>query len=81
MKKYLFLLAISLTFSIGQAQEISDALLYSQDNLTGNSQIQSNGWSFWCSSVIYRLLMLTLQVLPFFESIRVSQVVLHLKQF
>ena len=46
MKKYLFLLAISFTFSIGQAQEISDALLYSQDNLTGTARFRAMGGAF-----------------------------------
>ncbi|MDD5151595.1 MAG: transporter [Flavobacterium sp.] len=46
MKKYIFLLFVSFTFSVGQSQEITDALRYSQDNLTGTARFRAMGGAF-----------------------------------
>ena len=46
MKKQLFLLFVSFTFSLAQAQEISDALRYSQDNLNGTARFSAMSGAF-----------------------------------
>ena len=46
MKKQLFLLFIGFTFSLTQAQEITDALRYSQDNLNGTSRFSAMSGAF-----------------------------------
>ena len=46
MKKQLFLLFVGCTFSLTQAQEITDALRYSQDNLNGTSRFSAMSGAF-----------------------------------
>ena len=46
MKKYIFLLALGLTATMAQSQELSDALLYSQDNLNGTARFRAMGGAF-----------------------------------
>ena len=46
MKKQLFLLFVGFTFSLAQAQEISDALRYSQDNLNGTARFSAMSGAF-----------------------------------
>src|SRR4051812_47053370 len=46
MKKYIFLLLASFTFSISQSQEITDALRYAQDNLNGTARFRAMGGAF-----------------------------------
>ena len=46
MKKYIFLIAITLSASIAKAQEISDALLYSQDNINGTARFRAMSGAF-----------------------------------
>jgi hypothetical protein len=46
MKKYIFLLALGLTASIAQSQEISDAMRYSQNNLNGTARFRAMGGAF-----------------------------------
>jgi hypothetical protein len=46
MKKYIFLLAIGLTASVAQSQEISDAMRYSQDNLNGTARFRAMSGAF-----------------------------------
>ncbi|MFV8442505.1 OmpP1/FadL family transporter [Flavobacterium sp. LB2P44] len=46
MKKYIFLFALILTASFAQSQEISDAMRYSQDNLTGTARFRAMGGAF-----------------------------------
>ena len=46
MKKYLFLLLTGFTFSAAQSQEITDAMRYSQDNLTGTARFRAMGGAF-----------------------------------
>ena len=46
MKKYLILLALGLTANIAQAQEIQDAMRYSQDNLNGTARFRAMGGAF-----------------------------------
>jgi len=46
MKKQLFLLFVGFTFSLIQAQEISDALRYSQDNLNGTARFSAMSGAF-----------------------------------
>ncbi|WP_338408083.1 outer membrane protein transport protein [uncultured Flavobacterium sp.] len=46
MKKYIFLLFVSFAFSIAQSQEITDALRYSQENLTGSARYRAMSGAF-----------------------------------
>jgi hypothetical protein len=46
MKKYLFVLITGFTFSVAQSQEITDALRYSQDNLTGTARYRAMSGAF-----------------------------------
>jgi len=46
MKKYIFLLFAGFTFSFTQSQEISDAIRYSQDNLSGTARFRAMGGAF-----------------------------------
>lgn len=46
MKKYLFLLFAGFTFSVAQSQEITDAIRYSQDNLSGTARFRAMGGAF-----------------------------------
>ena len=46
MKKYIFLLALGFTISEGQSQEISDAMRYAQDNLTGTARYRAMSGAF-----------------------------------
>lgn len=46
MKKYIFLLLTGFSFSIGQSQEITDALRYAQDNLNGTARFRAMGGAF-----------------------------------
>jgi hypothetical protein len=46
MKKQLFLLFLGFTFSLAQAQEITDALRYSQDNLNGTARFSAMSGAF-----------------------------------
>jgi hypothetical protein len=46
MKKHLFLLFAGLTISVAQSQEITDALRYSQDNLSGTARFRAMGGAF-----------------------------------
>jgi hypothetical protein len=46
MKKYIFLLALGLTASVAQSQEISDAMHYAQDNLNGTARFRAMGGAF-----------------------------------
>ena len=46
MKKYIFLFALGFTASIAQSQEISDALLYSQENLNGTARFRAMSGAF-----------------------------------
>lgn len=46
MKKQLFLLFIGFTFSLTQAQEITDALRYAQDNLNGTARFRAMSGAF-----------------------------------
>ncbi|MDG2433553.1 outer membrane protein transport protein [Flavobacterium sp.] len=46
MKKYIFIFLTGLSFSAMQAQEIRDALRYSQDNLNGTARYRAMGGAF-----------------------------------
>ena len=46
MKKYIWLLAIGLTVNALQAQEVSDAVRYSQDNLNGTARFRAMSGAF-----------------------------------
>ena len=46
MKKIFFLLISGLTFSASYSQEVSDALRYAQDNLTGTARFRAMGGAF-----------------------------------
>ena len=46
MKKYISLFAITLCFSAMQAQEVSDAYRYAQDNLNGTARFRAMGGAF-----------------------------------
>lgn len=46
MKKIFFLLISGLTFSTTYSQEVSDALRYAQDNLTGTARFRAMGGAF-----------------------------------
>ena len=46
MKKYIFLLALGFTATIAQSQEVSDALLYSQENLNGTARFRAMSGAF-----------------------------------
>lgn len=46
MKKILFLLITGLTVSVSHSQEISDAVRYSQDNLTGTARFRAMSGAF-----------------------------------
>ena len=46
MKKYIFLLTFSLSIYTAQSQEISYALRYAQDNLTGTARFRAMGGAF-----------------------------------
>lgn len=46
MKKYIYLLLSSLTFSVVQSQDISDAIRYAQDNLSGTARFRAMGGAF-----------------------------------
>ena len=46
MKKYIFLLALGFSISHAQSQEISDAMRYAQDNLTGTARFRAMGGAF-----------------------------------
>lgn len=46
MKKILFLLITGLTASVSHSQEVSDALRYSQDNLTGTARFRAMSGAF-----------------------------------
>ena len=46
MKKYILLFALGLTASIVQSQEVSDALLYSQENLNGTARFRAMSGAF-----------------------------------
>ena len=46
MKKYIYILFAGLSFSIAQSQDISDAMRYSQDNLSGTARFRAMGGAF-----------------------------------
>ena len=46
MKKILFLFITGLSFSVSHSQEISDAMRYAQDNLTGTARFRAMGGAF-----------------------------------
>ena len=46
MKKYIFLFLAGITFSTIQSQEITDALRYSQENLTGTARFRAMSGAF-----------------------------------
>lgn len=46
MKKHLFILLASFTFSVAQSQEITDAIRYAQDNLNGTARYRAMGGAF-----------------------------------
>ncbi|MEN2400488.1 outer membrane protein transport protein [Flavobacterium sp. MC2016-06] len=46
MKKIFFLLITGLTFSASYSQEVSDAVRYAQDNLTGTARFRAMGGAF-----------------------------------
>ena len=46
MKKYLFLLITATSFNSIQAQDVSDAMRYAQDNLTGTARFKAMGGAF-----------------------------------
>ena len=46
MKKILFLLITGLTASVSHSQEISDAVRYAQDNLTGTARFRAMNGAF-----------------------------------
>ena len=46
MKKYILVLITGITFSTIQAQEIRDAVRYSQDNLNGTARFRAMGGAF-----------------------------------
>ena len=46
MKKYIFLLFAGFTFSVAQSQEITDAIRYAQDNLSGTARFRAMGGAF-----------------------------------
>ena len=46
MKKYIFLFALGLTAGVAQSQEVSDALLYSQSNITGTARFRAMSGAF-----------------------------------
>lgn len=46
MKKHIFLLLSSLTFSVVQSQDITDAMRYAQDNLSGTARFRAMGGAF-----------------------------------
>lgn len=46
MKKCLFLLLSSLTFSVAQSQDITDAVRYAHDNLSGTARFRAMGGAF-----------------------------------
>lgn len=46
MKKILFLIFIGFSFNVAQAQEIQDAVQYSQDNLNGTARFRAMGGAF-----------------------------------
>jgi len=46
MKKIFFLFITGLTFSVSHSQEVSDAVRYAQDNLTGTARFRAMGGAF-----------------------------------
>lgn len=46
MKKILFLFITGLTFSVSHSQEVSDAVRYAQDNITGTARFRAMGGAF-----------------------------------
>lgn len=46
MKKYIYLLLSSLSFGVVQSQDITDAMRYAQDNLTGTARFRAMGGAF-----------------------------------
>lgn len=46
MKKYIFILLVSLSFSVAHSQEITDAVRYAQDNLSGTARFRAMGGAF-----------------------------------
>jgi hypothetical protein len=46
MKKYIFLILTGLSISAAQAQDITDAMRYSQDNLNGTARFRAMGGAF-----------------------------------
>lgn len=46
MKKYVFLSVLGLSFGLTQAQDISDALRYSQSNINGTARFRAMGGAF-----------------------------------
>ncbi|MCD0467451.1 OmpP1/FadL family transporter [Flavobacterium sp. ENC] len=46
MKKIVFLLIAGLSFSVSHSQEVSDAVRYAQDNLTGTARFRAMGGAF-----------------------------------
>jgi hypothetical protein len=46
MKKYIYLLLSSLSFGIVQSQDITDAMRYAQDNLTGTARFRAMSGAF-----------------------------------
>lgn len=46
MKKILFLFITGLSFSVSHSQEVSDAMRYAQDNLTGTARFRAMGGAF-----------------------------------
>lgn len=46
MKKYIYFIFAGLTFSAVQSQDISDAIRYSQDNLSGTARYRAMGGAF-----------------------------------
>ncbi len=46
MKKIFFLIISGLTFSLSHSQEVSDAVRYAQDNLTGTARFRAMSGAF-----------------------------------
>ena len=46
MKKYIFILLVGFSFSAAQSQEITDAVRYAQDNLTGTARFMAMSGAF-----------------------------------
>ena len=72
MRKYLSIVILGLSLTSIQAQDIADALRFSQENLIGTARFRAMGGAFGAVGGDFQQLMLTLQVQQFLPIIKLD---------